>query len=589
MIFTIYSKTILIFLFLIVLLSQCKESPNDPNYLRPDLIQISIVSPIDSSVIFEPIVITVEVESINPIIQVNFFIDNKIIAADVEAPYSIAPDITPWADNENHTLKCSAEDNLNNVNSKKVTITISDQVKSNITLLEPAQNDTIRNDNKVNLKWHHDPTKKFKVQIVKDASFNDIVQSDSTNQKSFITNQLERGTYYWRIGYYSTDISDIYWSGSRQFTIDGPRAPTFISHQNEEIRKFNIANTFIWKSSEYAVQYQFQLTDYNTGEIIYDDIVNDTLITKNLEMNVYKIKARAKNGINFWSDWSPVITFSNGIYTKKIMATGDIEAVCCLELPDSGFVIGSFSYNGKFTQLMKVDELGNEKYSYIINDFILHKFSLTSDNYIIMVGRNSNFHSKVVKADHSSNTIWEYEPVNNDRINLANVSTAQNGDYLLVGDYRSDYSLSGKRVYYSGLSTSGNMKFEKVVGDSVSLGYNILEKNNNCFIMAKHIDSVYISTSIYNLIVDIGGNLLSEYRFLVWRPGHMLVDGIISNNNVYCFGYRGIANGSYLHKSDIFGAEHWIINLGNTSTIAQAIAETTDGNIIIGGYEQGTF
>jgi hypothetical protein len=161
-----------------------------------------------------------------------------------------------------------------------------------------------------------------------------------------------------------------------------------------------------------------------------------------------------------------------------------------------------------------------------------------------------------------------------------------------VGDYRPDPSLAGNRVYYSGLSTSGTVKFEKVVGDSVSFGYNIEKKNNNYFIMAKHIDTIYISTSIYNLIVDSDGNLLSEYRFLVWHgsgPAYTLVEGIINNNDVYCFGYRGIANGSYLHRSDIHGIEYWLINLGSSSTIAQSSVSTPEGDILVGGYDQSTF
>lgn len=591
MILVKYNLKIFKFLSLLVLLTQCKEAPTESISIRPDLIQVTFVSPADSSFISEPPVLLAEVQSKNSIAQVNFFIDQNMLGAVTKAPYSITPDVTPWADDTMHILKCVVEDNQHNINSAEIIVYISSLVKLNITLLAPAQNDTIRYSDRVDLRWQHDPDKKFLVEIASDAYFNNKVQSDSTIQKSFLTKKLDKGSYFWRIGYFSTLTQNIFWSGVRRFSIDGPKTPTILSHSLEDIRIFKTENTFKWNKSDYAVQYQFQVLDYYTNEIIYDDFITDTLVTKDFEMYVYKVKVRAKNEVNFWSDWSPTINFSNGLYTKKIVTTGDIDVVGCLEIADSGFVIGG-THSGNFTQLIKVDALGNVKYSSDLNNFMLRKISITPDNYILLVGRNSSSQSKVVKVDQSLHTVWEYEPVDIDKINLTNISVAQNGDYLLVGDYKKYSSIACNRVYFSGLSSSGMRKFEYVVGDSVSFGYNIQEKNNNYFIMAKHIDTIYISTSIKNLIVDQNGTILTEYRFLVWQgsgPSHILVDGSAKSDNVFCYGYNGIANGSYLHKSDIFGTEYWIINLGNSSTIAQDIAETTDGNLLVGGYEHETF
>jgi hypothetical protein len=582
------------FLFLIVILSQCKEAPTEPIYVRPDLIQVTIISPTDSSIIYEPLVIFVIVESQNPIIQVNFSIDNKIIGADTESPYSIAPDITPWADNEIHTLKCLAEDNLHNVNSTKVSITISDQVKSNIALLEPEQNDTIRNDNRVNLKWLHDPVKKFRIQISRDVSFNDIIQYDSTNQKSFLSRQLEKGSYYWRIGYYSEELLDIYWSGFRRFIIDGPKVPIIISPQSEEIRKFNIANTFIWNKPEFAVQYQFQIADYYTDEIIYDDILSDTLIIKNLELYVYKVKVKAKNSVNIWSEWSAEVILSNGLFTKEFVLPNELSVTGCLELPDSGFVIASFSLGSKYTRLMKVDALGIEEFNSNIPNFMINEFAVTSDNNIIMVGNNDNYYSKVLKIDQSFNTLWEYEPLDNDKIYLTNVTVTQSGEYLLIGLYNEDYVTSYKQIYYSALSNSGTPLFERLVGDPSSIGYHIEEFNNGYLIMAIQNDTIIGSDAIYNLLIDMDGSVVSEYKYLEFLgfPGqnYQVRDGLRMGNDIYCVGNFGSRYGSFVHKSDIFGTEYWKINLTNlVPSSAEKCIPTVNGNLLIGGDAENLF
>jgi len=591
---SLQSKNIILYLSFILLLWACKESINEPIYVRPDLIQVTIVSPADSSLILEPLVITAEVKSVNPISQVNFFIDNNLLGAVNESPYSIAPDITPWADNKEHILKCSAEDNQHNVNSEEITITISEQVKNNITLLEPAQNDTIRNADKVNLKWHHDPVKKFKVLISRNVSFNDIVQSDSTNQKSFISNQLEKGSYYWRIGYYSEELSNILWSGSRRFTIDGPRTPTFISHQGEEIRKFNIANTFIWNKPEFAVQYQFQITDYYTDEIIYDDILSDTLIIKNLELYVYKVKVKAMNSVNIWSEWSSEVILSNGLFSKQVNIPSGLHVRGCLELPDSGFIISAWSDISGITSLMKLNSIADEVFSNTISDFVVYEFALTTDQYLIMVGVNSNHRAKVVKVDQSFNTIWEYEPVNNDKIYLTNVTVTQSGEYLLIGLYNEDYVTSYNQIYYSALSSSGTPLFERLVGDPRSVGYHIEEFNNDYLIMATKTDTIFGSEAIYNLIVDRDNMILSDYIYLEFTgfPGqnYQIRDGVRIGNDIYCVGNFGTRYGSFVHKSDIFGTEHWKVNLTNAvPSSAEKCIPTIDGNLLIGGDAENLF
>ena len=530
----------------------------------------------------------------NPISQVNFFIDNNFLGTDNEFPYSIAPDITPWANNGDHNIKCIAEDNQNNINTEEVTITISDQVKNNITLLEPAQNDTIRNLDKVNFKWHHDPVKKFKIQIADNVQFINIVQSDSTNQKSFLSNRLEKGSYYWRIGYYSEDISNIFWSGLRRFTIDGPRAPTFISHQDEEIRKFNIANTFIWNKPEFAVQYQSQIIDYYTDEIIYDDLLYDTLITKNLEMNVYKIRARAINEVEIWGEWGNEIVFSNGLFTKTFTLQSGLHVAGCLELPDSGFVIASYTEVSNFTKLLKVDALCVEEFSNTIPDFRIHEFSLNADNSIVMVGDNSNYNSKVVKVDQSYNTVWEYEPANNDKIYLTSVTTAQNGELFIIGLYNEDYISSENQIYYSALSESGTPLFERLVGDPRSVGYHIEEFDNGYLIMATQNDTIVGSDAIDNLLIDTDGSVLAQYKYLEFQgfPGqnYQIRDGVIMGSDIYCVGNFGTRYGSFVHKSDILGTEHWKIDLTNAvPSSAEKCIETDEGNLLIGGDAENLF
>lgn len=577
-----------------ILLTHCKEAPNEPRTVRPDLIEVRITSPIDNSIIIDPLVISAEVESENPIVQVNFFIDQKILGASTKLPYSITPDITPWADNEMHTIKCTAVDNLNNVNSAKVTITISDQVKNNIALLEPSQNDTIRNANSVNFSWHHFPAKEFIIQIAKDVQFFEIVQQDSTNQKNFLSDQLEQGSYYWRIGYFLEDISGIFWSGFRRFTIGGPRAPTFVSHQNEQISNFRIENTFIWNRPEFAIQHQIQIKDFYTGGIIYDDILNDTLTTKNLEMYVYKIRARAKNEVGNWGEWSSEIIFSNGLYTKVFTLPNEMSVAGCIELPDSGFVIASSSNSSKYTKLMRVDALCNEEFNSTISNFIIHEFSLTSDNNIIMVGMNSNYNSKIVKVDQSFNLIWEFEPVNNDQIYLTNVTNTQSGEYLLIGLYNEDYVTSENQIYYSALSSSGTLLFERFVGDPRSVGYHIEEFNNGYLIMAVQNDTIVGSDAIYNLLIDTDGSVLSQFKYLefVGFPGqnYQVRDGFRVGNDIYCVGNFGSRYGSFVHKSDIFGTEHWKVNLTNSvPSSAEKCIATNDGNLLVGGDEENLF
>ena len=588
-----FQKTFLLF-FLIVLITQCKEAPNEPIYIRPDLIQITINSPFDSSKVFDPLVISSTVVSQNPIVQVNFFIDQKILGSATKLPYTLAPDLTPWADNEMHTIKCTAIDNQNNVNSAKVIITISDQVKNNITLLDPEQSDTIRNTEKVNFSWHHDPVKKFRIQISRDIQFSDIVQFDSTNQKNFQSIQLNKGNYYWHVGYYSEDISGIFWSGTRRFTIDGPRAPKFISHQNEDIRNFKIENTFKWNEPEFATQYQFQMMDYFTNAIIYDDILNDPFVTKNLELYVYKVKVKAKNSVNIWGEWSSEIIFSNGIFSKQVAISSGYSVGNCLALPDSGFIISQGNSFGGLTRLVKLNSIGDEEFNNTIMNFNVYELALTSDQNLIMVGNNSNHNAKVVKVDQTFNTIWEYEPNNNDKIYLTNVTVAQSGDYLLTGLYNADYATFDNQIYYSSLSSSGTPLFERIVGDPRSTGYHIEELFNGYLIMATLSDSLVGGQAIYNLLVDLDGSILSEYKFLEFHgfPGETydVRDGIKVGNDLYTVGTIGSAYGSFVHKSDLSGTEHWKVDLFRAvPSMAQKCISNNEGNLLIGGYEANLF
>ena len=390
------------------------------------------------------------------------------------------------------------------------------------------------------------------------------------------------------------DSLPLSWSNSRFFTIDGPKPPSFISLESESIIKYQSEYTFRWNKSEFANQYQLQVSDPNTGNIIFDDLINDTLITKSLDMNVYKIRGRSKNGSGLWGNWSDEIVLSNGLYLKKITAGSDISITGCIQLPDSGFILAGYSYNSRLSVLIKVDALGNEVNSNMRNGFMLYKLSLTKDNNIIMIGRDNSSYTKVIKADQNFNIIWEYEPPENDKIRLHNVTVAENGDYLVVGDYNPNPAASVYKVYFSRLSSSGFVLLAKVVGDSVSIGYNIEEKNGNYLVMARHVDSMYISTSAYNLIVDQSGNVLSEYHFLVWPgspyQGYTVVGGISVDNDVYCYGYAGMGQGAFLHKSDIFGNEFWRTDIPFVGSIsAQKCLFTSDGNLMVGGQEVAPF
>jgi hypothetical protein len=261
----------------------------------------------------------------------------------------------------------------------------------------------------------------------------------------------------------------------------------------------------------------------------------------------------------------------------------------CMELPDSGFVIASYSDINHLTNLMKVDGLCVEDFSNTFSDFRIHEFSLTGDNSIVMVGDNSNYNSKVVKVDQSFNTIWEYEPANNDKIYLINVTAAQNGDLLIIGLYNEDYLTSENQIYYSALSQSGTPLFERLVGEPSSEGYKIEEMNNGYLILATHTtDSLLYSQAIYNLILDSDGNILSSYKYLEFHgfPGqnYQVLDGVKISNDIYCVGNFGTRYGSFVHKSDIFGTEHWKVDLTNAvPSSAEKCIETDEDNLLIGG------
>ena len=586
--------SILAALFLLTTMWNCKDEVTNPAQIKPDLFNITFIAPGDSTYIDQPIAFSVEVESENPVKDVMFYVDNRQVGVVNEKPYTVSPDLSQWADNEYHSIKCVAEDMNNNAGVGEINCRISDQVLNYINLTEPANNDTVRYGNHVLLKWIYNGKEMFKVQVAEDAGFTKIIQYDSTREHNFTTQSLEQQRYYWRVGFYSSDSLPFSWSNSRYFTIGGPKPPSFVSPGSENVIKYQKEYTFRWKNAQYADQYQFQALDYFTGNIVYDEMTNDTVLSKNLDMYVYKIQARSKNSAGFWGEWSPEIILSNGLFTKGVSVPGTFHVRACLQTSDSGFVVAEYSSVNHETRLIKLNSIAEEEYSSIIPDFMIYEFIATPDNNIVMVGNNSNYAAKAVKADRSFNVLWDYEPVNNDKIYFENITTAQNGGYLLVGLYNEDFVNQENRIYYSELSASGAPLFERQVGDSRSEGYKIEELNGGYLIMAVQTDTIIQSQAIYNLILDHDGNVQSQYKYLEFTgfPGqnYDVTDGIRINNDLYSVGSFGTAYGSFVHKSDIFGTEYWKVNLlnGVPSSASKCVA-TEEGDVLVGGYEQTLF
>ncbi len=587
-------KYIFFLLVLVFSIFGCKENVNEPKVEGGKIKSVNFIGLQDSSTIYNPTRFSIKVESEDSIKKVIYFIDSDTVGISSTRPYMIEPNISPWADDSLHILKCSAYDINGNSKSQEIAVIISPIPRYRIQLTYPAPSDTMRWTNIVELKWSALFDYNFDVKVAKDIAFNDIVYSGKTNDMKAETNGLEKGTYYWQISITPDSSSQIYKSSIYMFTIDGPKPPVILSQKPEEIQTFNKENSFTWSSSKYATSYQFQISDYYSNNIITDNMLGDTTLTQNLDLYVYILKVRAKNTVNIWGAWSREIIFSNGLFAKKIALANDINLVTGINLSDSEYVAVGYSIVNKDTYLYTIDELGDLKETKRIPNFTISKIAKTLDNGVIMVGNNSSFESKVVKLDRNFNVVWSYLADNKQGIYLTNILQADDGNYFVTGFYKGVNSSLSKKICFLKLSNTGTPIFDKAIGVKGSEGYKIERVNGNYLIMAIIKDTVIYSNAIYNLVVNQNGDVLSETKYLEFNgfpaQNYNVNDGMLLNDNIYVVGSFGMAYGSFIHCSDIYGNEHWKKNLINgSSSSAQCCLATDNGNLLIGGYERSIF
>lgn len=209
---------------------------------------------------------------------------------------------------------------------------------------------------------------------------------------------------------------------------------------------------------------------------------------------------------------------------------------------DMGYVIagGSQSFYAGATYVIKLDSIGNEKWSRVLmgtlwgKDVIPIMTSQDKVNYIVFsIGANTySYGLSVTRLNESGRMMW-HKDISIDEDLATRIVQAKDGKlYFTAND---SWGLSYNNFELGKIDTSGNLKWGMIIHDSIN------------------------SFTSYG-----GGNAL-----VITKDGGILIAGVM------------VAAG--LVKTDTAGKVQWAKNIGITGDTAYAIINTKDGGYAIAG------
>lgn len=199
----------------------------------------------------------------------------------------------------------SNESSMSNV----LELSLPDQVPVAPALVSPADKDASQVTSAV-LKWTSvsaPAAESYLVQVAKDSTFNTIVanayemKSTTYTFKGITTGQK----YYWRVKSAGMGGSSQF-SKAYSFESGIPLPPTLASPQHTA-GEIPVNATLKWFKQDKATSYQVQVGTQSTmtSNIIFDSVVNDTMVTLTGLVNnkIYYWRVKSKNTLGI-SDWS---------------------------------------------------------------------------------------------------------------------------------------------------------------------------------------------------------------------------------------------------------------------------------------------
>ena len=577
--------TIIISVFIMLL--SCTD-PVQPPVPGDQYLFVSILSPVDESIISGTTTVSVQVVSNNAIQKVGLTLDQKEVALDTVIKIDTINDTTQYdliwdtynrADDKTHNLAAKVIDSTRFMRmSKSVSVFISSIRDSVIQLISPANHSIIRNSNLAEFTWRRSNlANNYEIQISRTNTFDEIVQSSLVADKSYLATNLMQETYYWRVRASFGDQLWGNWSQPWKITFDGPVVPSIIEPTSDSI--VYGSTTFSWCKSEYTIDYEVGIFKTSPPyQIVYSSILSDSSTIVNLDLDKYFWKVRAINNVGFWSHWSDSVLFAYGIFVRNILGTQPSSTLKIIERDDSGFIILTGYPDSK---LIGVSNTGILEWQTEFTAFGALDIEAGGNSNFLLVGNSYGLLS-LAEVSSIGNTNWVKTFQDTADAYSRSIKRTKDGGFIIAASY-CECNLGSTRVKQPVLykiDANFNLEWKSTISSKIVVSVAVNETIDNGFLyFGETYYQSYTLTTIY-IKTDFYGNVIWERMWELWNQPE---DGISTVNNEHIA--VGSTPGSAIwQKVNSVGSEVWYIQYSNGSRNAKSIVETDNGQYIIAGH-----
>lgn len=482
----------------VLILFSCSifESPDES-------LTVSIVQPVNGDTVAVPITIRTSVEN-DALQRVDFLIDDKLIGSDETFPYEQLWNIYDYSVDQWHMIQSKAVDKNDNTGVSSV---IEVYIKLELAvpqLIAPDFSAIITSDS-VSMEWLPvtDATSYF-LEIATDYEFANTIDSATVPALSY-SQQLERGSYFWRVKAIGNDGAVSAWSSTKHFYIG----------EYHLVEGVNIRYSVDAKLDLYGMLMLSVMTDL--GET--------ALIKLDAEFNI---------------DWMK-------LFGSDVLAFGGIILVD----PNMGFILTGTRDDSigsrRDAAAIKVDNSGEIiwelSFGFRENDEVFGSI-FTNDGNIISVGYTDSISYYndlfIWKFDQAGNELW-HKTIGGDG-NDRGYSILQTGDngFLILGNTTS-YGAGSWDHWLVKTDSLGNMEWNKTYGGPgyERFGQVLLENGPNYIIGCNLESGTSDLYDIWIINVDEQGNIITDHLYdfegqdfltdmLITSEGNYLITGMTS-------------------------------------------------------------
>ena len=111
---------------------------------------LSITSPVANSTVNGVVQITASATDTSGVSKVEFYVDTVLLSTDTSSPYVATWDTTGLVNNSNHTIQAKAYDNVGNISTQSISVTVADLILPTVSITSPTTGATVNGIVQVN-------------------------------------------------------------------------------------------------------------------------------------------------------------------------------------------------------------------------------------------------------------------------------------------------------------------------------------------------------------------------------------------------------------------------------------------------------